>query len=367
MSRSKLFWWTTAVFLVLSTPAVAAKSPSLPVAIVAVVRESGFADRISALGTLSARESVDLTANVTETIDAIRFVDGERVRQGQILVEMTRAEEEAGLVEAQSSLEEAERQYQRTRQLAADSNASQSDLDLRRREWETARARLSAIESQLADRMIRAPFDGVVGLRQLSVGALVTPGTVVTTLDDDRVMKLDFTVPSLYLGRLRSGLNVEARTRAYGDRVFTGTIKSVDSRVDTLTRSVQARALIANADGRLRPGMFMRVEVYSNPRQGLAIPEEALVPLGERQFVLTLDADNVAERREVRIAAREVGIVEVVEGLKAGERVIVQGTTLVQPGQKVHVMATATAEQPLPELLKRLREHMREPMPASTP
>ncbi|MGB5717008.1 MAG: efflux RND transporter periplasmic adaptor subunit, partial [Gammaproteobacteria bacterium] len=208
-----------------------AAGPPAPGVIVAPVRLLAFADRIEALGTLAANESVELTATVTETISAIHFDDGDRVEKDQVLVEMTSAEEHARLEEASATVNEAYRQYQRIKPLANEGTAAKSLLDERKREWETARARLAGIESLLADRLIKAPFEGVVGLRDLSVGALVQPGDLITTLDDDRVMKLEFPVSAAYLGALRPGLEAIANSHAFPGRSFTGSIKAVDSRI----------------------------------------------------------------------------------------------------------------------------------------
>ena len=180
-------------------------------------------------------------------------------------------------------MDEASRQYQRVKSLANQGTAARSLLDERRRQWETARARLAAIESRLADRLVTAPFAGVVGLRNISPGALVEPGDPITTLDDDSTMKLDFAVPSIYLGSLQPGMAVVARARAYGDRPFRGEVSGVDSRVDPVTRSIVVRAVLPNPHRALKPGMLMEVELQMNPREALVIPEEALVPQGARQ------------------------------------------------------------------------------------
>jgi membrane fusion protein (multidrug efflux system) len=337
----------------LSTATLAADPPA-PGVIVAPARLIEFADRIEALGTLAANESVNLTATVTETISAIHFDDGDRVEQGQVLVEMTSQEEHAQLQEASATVNEARRQYLRIKPLAAEGTAAKSLLDERQREWETARARLSAIESRLADRLIKAPFDGVVGLRDLSVGALVEPGDLITTLDDDRVMKLEFPVSATYLDVLHPGLEVVATSRAFAGRSFTGTVKAVDSRIDPVTRSVRVRALLPNPERLLKPGMLMYVVLLKDPRMALVIPEEALLPLGEQQFVFVVTADGTVEKRELRIGGRRPGLVEVLEGLAAADQVITHGHTQLSTGQEVSIIAIDDGSRTLPELLRAL-------------
>ncbi len=329
-------------------------APSPPAVFVAEVRVARFSDQIEALGTLRANESLVLTASVTETVTDIRFDDGDRVTAGQVLLEMTSAEEHAQLEEARATVGEAKRQFQRVKSLEAKGTAAKSLLDERRREWETARARLSAIESRLEDRLIRAPFAGVVGLRNISIGALVEPGDVITTLDDDSVMKLDFPVPSTYLEALRRGLPISARARAYPGRAFEGEIKSIASRVDAATRSVLVRAVLANDDQALKPGMLMRVELHKNPRDALIIPEESLVPRGNRQFVLLVDeaGGNKVLRREVRIGGRRAGEVEILNGVAPGDKVITDGTLKVRPGQAVSIRALDDGGRALREMLE---------------
>ncbi|MDJ0784120.1 MAG: efflux RND transporter periplasmic adaptor subunit, partial [Desulfosarcinaceae bacterium] len=201
----------------------AGAQPAAPVIVKAVAIER-FEDHVEALGTLRARESVALTAAVTETITAIHFDDGDRVAAGDILVEMTNEEEHALIEESLSTVAEAKKQYDRIRPLVATGAAASALLDQRRREYETAEARLRALESRLRERLVLAPFGGVLGLRNISVGALIEPGDVITTLDDDSVMKLDFTVPAVHLQTLRTGLPIEATSDAFPDRVFEGSI-----------------------------------------------------------------------------------------------------------------------------------------------
>ena len=339
--------------LVLYSGMTLAQPPATPV-FVFRAHAVTIEDRIEALGTLRANESVELTSSVTETVTALHFDDGDRVATGQVLVEMTSDEEHAQLEEARATVAEARRQYERIRSLREKQTAAESLLDQRHREWQTGRARLAAIESRLADRLLRAPFAGVVGLRNVSVGALVEPGDLITTLDDDSLMKLDFSVPAIYLGILAPELSVAATTRAWNGRRFEGRVKSIDSRVDPVTRTVVVRALLANPDHALRPGMLMQVELLNREREAIVIPEECLVPQGERQFLFVVDpaADNRVERREVRTGTRRPGEVEIVDGLATGELVITDGTLKVRDGGKVTIRALDDGTTPIHELLE---------------
>lgn len=356
MRATPLWRLAPALALFLCLLSAAGSAAAATSVIVAAAKVERFEDRIEALGTLRANESVQLSSSITETVSAIHFESGDRVAAGRLLVELTSDEEHAQLEEARATVEEARRQYDRVQSLQQQGTAAAALLDERRRDWEIARARLAAIESRLRDRLIKAPFDGVVGLRNVSVGALVEPGDLIATLDDDSRMKLEFPVPSLHLPALRPGLPVVAVTTAYGAREFRGEVKAIDSRIDPVTRSVLVRALLPNTDRALRPGLLMRVHLLSNIRDSIVIPEEALMPLGDRQFVLVVnEADNnTVERREVRLGARRPGQAEILAGLRAGEKVITHGTTRVKPGDQVAVAAVDDGSVPLRELLEKL-------------
>ena len=207
---------------------------------------ASLSETVEALGTLRANESVNLTSTVTELVTAVNFDDGQRVKKGDVLIAMDTSEERAELAEQRSFLDEAQRQVDRLAPLVKRGAASESTIDTKRREAQGARARIKAIESRIAKRIIKAPFNGVVGLRNISVGALAQPGAELTTIDDDAVMKLDFAVPSVFVATLKPGLSIEAESAAYPGRVFKGTVSSVSSRIDPVTRSIVARALIDN-------------------------------------------------------------------------------------------------------------------------
>jgi membrane fusion protein (multidrug efflux system) len=330
-----------------------AEEKPAPQVIVAEVKPTEFIDRIEALGTLRANESVALTVNVTETVTAIHFDDGQRVEKGTTLVEMTSREEHAQLEEARATLEEAKRQFERVMRLESQGIEAQSLLDQRRREVDTARARLAAIESRLADRLLQAPFSGVLGLRNISIGALVEAGDTITTLDDDSVMKLEFAVPSTYLASLAPGLPISARTRAYGQRRFDGVVKALDSRVDPINRSLRVLAMLPNPEQILKPGMLMTVELLRDRRQALVIPESALLPKGQDHYVMRLEGEPpVVRKRRIIIGSRRPGEVEVIEGLQAGDLVITHGMEKAREGAGVRIKGREGEGRPITELLK---------------
>jgi membrane fusion protein (multidrug efflux system) len=313
----------------------AAEAPGV---IVAEAEERVFPLTIEALGTARANESVEIRPLVSQRIVAIRFEDGERIEAGRVLVELQNAEARADVAIAKAALSESESQLRRAQQLFKTKAVSESELDQRITRRDADRAVLDAAKSRLADTTVRAPFAGLAGLRNVSLGSYVTPETVITTLDDTETIKLDFSVPATLLSHIESGVPVIARSAAWPDAVFEGQITSMDSRVDPISRTLTVRALLGNEDGRLRPGMFLTVSLLRDDIVALVIPEAAIVPDRSNQFVLVVGGDSMIERRQVRTGRRHPGFVEVTHGLEPGEVVVVEGTQKALPGEAVRII-----------------------------
>ncbi len=300
------------------------RPPMAPVPVTAwVVDQQPFQSRVDALGTLRAWESVTITASVAETVSQLHFEDGQSVQQGDLLVTLQQEEEQASLREQQEFLAEQEREVARLEDLARRKQVARTELDQRRTQVAIARSRIEQERAQIADRTLTAPFDGVLGLRRVSPGALVEPGQVITTLDDVSRMRLDFNVPARFLRFLQPGQRIEASTTAYV-QAFTGEIAAVDSRVDPVDRSIMARAVFDNSDGLLKPGLLMQVTVLGDQRQAVLVPEESLVSRSTDHYVWQIEG-TTARRVFVEIGDRRPGWVEVVEGLKAGDRIVRDG------------------------------------------
>lgn len=289
---------------------------------------------IEAVGTAHANESVEITSKVANTITAIRFEEGQRVRRGEVLVEFDTAQTAAELAVAEAALAESEMQFARSRELAATQALSRAQLEQIEATLKANRARVAAAKARLADNVIRAPFDGRVGFRRVSVGSLVAPGTVITTLDDASKIKLEFTVPQIYLHALEPHLPVSAMTAGLPGRRFEGRVTALDSRIDPVTRAIGVRAELPNEDGVLRPGMFMTVRLRAAEAPALVVPEQALVPEQGATYVYVV-SDGVAQRRQVSTGRRRPGEVEIVAGLRENERVVVEGTQKVRDGVPV--------------------------------
>jgi membrane fusion protein (multidrug efflux system) len=300
-----------------------------------VLAPAEWQDSVQALGTARANESVTITAKVSESVQKVNFDSGDYVEAGQVLVDLTGQVQLAGLEEARAAFKEAEQQLRRGEELAAKNLIPGSQLDTQRATRDAARARMDQVRAQLSDRVITAPFDGVLGLRQVSPGSLVTPGTAIATLDDVSIIKLDFSVPETLIAALAPGQAVTALSAAFPGETFEGVLRTIDSRVDPVTRSVMARAELPNPERKLRPGMLLTVDVRRAPRQALALPELALLQVGRNSFVFRVGADGSVAQVPVKAGARERGRVEILEGLAAGDRVVVEGTGKLRPGAKV--------------------------------
>lgn len=308
---------------------------------VALVSRQMLADDVESVGTAQANESVNLTAKVSDTVTAIHFSDGDFVEQGHVLVELTNTAETARLSEARTAEAEALRQYERLQNLIESNLISQTDLEEARTRWQTANARLEGVIANMDDRLIRAPFSGMLGFRNISEGTLVTPNTVITTLDDVSVIKLDFNIAEVFLAQLEQGATVKANSIVYRGTNFEGVVRNIGSRIDPVTRSVQVRAEIDNSEGKLRPGMLLTVGLVLNERETVVVPEQAIIPSQGRQFVFVVDEENVVRRVEVELGRRRPGLAEIVSGVVPGQRVVTQGVAQVRPGQPVRILNTS--------------------------
>lgn len=304
------------------------------------VAEREFSREIEALGTLSPREQVELTLNASDRVTAVYFEDGERVREGKTLISLAQREQVALVEAAEADVDEASRQLERIERLAEAEAVSQSELDRARRDVDSAKANVRALQSRQRDRVLVAPFEGVLGFRQVSVGSFVRPGDVVATLIDDSEMLLDFDVPSTLLRAVRPGTEIVAETDDLPGEQFAGIVATLNNRIDPVTRSIRARASLPNPDALLRSGMFMRVTVKAEPRTSLAIPEEAVQPVGPKSFVWLVSEEEgglVARRTEVLLGQRSGGYIEVLDGLLPDDRVITEGIIRVREGGAIVV------------------------------
>ncbi|RAK56315.1 efflux transporter periplasmic adaptor subunit [Phenylobacterium soli] len=306
----------------------------------ATVQPRTFSDALEVLGVAKGRRSVTLTAATTQLVQSVRFADGQQVRQGAVLVELKTTEQDAGLAQSQAKLVQAKREYDRWTTLAQKGFASKAAVDQYQAAYLSAKADVDAARARQADRMIRAPFAGVVGLSDIAPGALVNPGAPIVTLDDLSAVRVDFQVPEQYLTQIHEGQAIEAGVDAYPGEKIHGRIQRIDTRVDERTRSITARAEFPNPDHRLKPGMLIRVSISRGARQALAAPESAVSVQGDASFVYVIrqmGQRTVAEQRPVVTGLRQDDFVEIRDGVQAGEKIVGDGLNKVQPGQAVRV------------------------------
>lgn len=304
------------------------------------VRTQTFANRVEAIGTLEANERADLTLSASDRVTAVYFEDGERVKAGKTLISLAQREQSALVEGAEAELAQANQELARLEPLTAQGAVSRAELDVARRNANSAAAQLRAVQSRQRDRVLVAPFDGVLGFRQVSVGSFVRPGDVVATLIDDSVMRLDFAIPSTFMASLKPGLEIEASSGDLPGRTFKGTVASINNSVDPVTRSVRVRAMIPNEDGVLKAGMFVAVTLLAEPREALSVPEGALQPSGPETFIWTVfdgAQGPVANRVKIEVGLRQQGRVEVLAGLEPGQRVVTEGALRLREGAPIKV------------------------------
>ncbi len=309
----------------------------LPLVETQVVSKQFLKDEIIALGTTQANESIILTAQSTDRVKSLHFEDSDKVEKGQLIVALEHAEEQAEVKELEIKLAEQKRQLQRLLDINKTSAPAESAIDSQKSLMESTQAQLSVAKIQLSEKYIYAPFAGKLGLRQISVGQLLTSNTEITTLDDLSQIKVEFELPEKYLNRVSEGQPVSAKNIAYG-QTFNGTISSIASRLDKATRSFKVRALFPNSDLKLRAGMLLQLIVETQSIETLTVPETSIIPMNAEHYVYKV-IDNKVHKVLVETGRRKPGVVEILSGLVEGDVVISQGVIKVRDGSMVTTAA----------------------------
>jgi len=335
----------------------------------AVVEVRSFSDRIEVLGAAKARQSITVTAPASQLVTRINFQSGQFVRQGQILAELNAREQDAGILQAQSQVALAKSNWDRWQQLADQGIAPAATAEQYKAQYDQALAGLEASQARAGDRVIRAPFSGVIGLTDAAPGMMLSPGGAIATLDDVSTIIVDFPISERYISLLRDGLPITATADAYPGVTFSGQVARLDTRLDPATRAITARAEFPNADGRLKPGMLMRVVIAQATRENPAVPESSVVFEGGEAYVLMIvqppqgaapgDASGQpgpaaqrtpggggggggagmrAVQRTIQTGVRQGGWVEVLAGLDTGDRVVADGTNRVRPNDPISIV-----------------------------
>jgi membrane fusion protein (multidrug efflux system) len=287
---------------------------------------------VSAIGTGIANNSIQLIAPSSEFLVELNVNEGKKVAQGEVIARLNDVQQKARVAELEAVLSEQKRQLERLKNLATTQATAQSLLDEQQTRVNSTLAQLDTARKQLQDMTIRAPFAGHLGLRQVSRGAYINAGTVITTLDDMQQLRVEFSIAERYLAEVAVGMPLTVTNIAYGDIPFKGTVSAIDTRLDPVTRSVTLHGIIENESLKLRPGMLLNVRLQLENREVIQVSEKALVPQQNRQYVFVVDADNRVTQKEVKIGQRIPGWVEVVSGLDVGDEIIVEGVQKVRTG-----------------------------------
>lgn len=295
-----------------------------------------FAETVVAVGTTLARESVSLHPSASGRVVEIGFSAGDRVEEGDVLLRLEDQAARSALASAEATLAEMQAAFDRQQQLEQSGSSSEAALQSARAALLRAEAERDLAAHELDNRVLRAPFGGVVSFTGLARGQLVDSSTLVTTLDDLSLIEVAFSVPERYMARLEKGQAVKLVSPAYPDRSFTGTIAAVDTRVDQATRSIALRAEVPNDDNLLTAGMFMQGELVLEERSAKAVPEQALTASGTQSFIHVVQ-DGTVQRVEVTTGGTRDGMIEVAGDLPDDAQVIVTNLQSISDGAEVEV------------------------------
>ena len=340
-------WWyqhksPSTASVATATGPTAAKPPVVDVATVAVMR---LTDDTQAVGSLRSRQGVVLRPEISGRVTQLNFRDGDRVRKGQLLVQLDDQLPQAQVQQSRAELSIAVANHARNKDLVAQNFISQRSLDESAAALEVAQAKLALAQATAARLKIVAPFDGLTGIRSVNVGDYLKDGADIVNVEDIDAVFVDFRLPERFQSKVQKGQTASVALDALPGARFVALVQAVDPLIDANGRSVGVRACIDNRQLQLRPGMFARVtSVFGERDQAKVIPEEAIVPLGGKFYVIRLQpgakpAVQVSQRVEVRLGIRRPGKVEILEGLAAGDTVVTAGQQRIQrDGTEVKVL-----------------------------
>jgi membrane fusion protein (multidrug efflux system) len=330
------------------TPSAAPATPAAPPAgaqarprgtpvELALVESVEFPRGLNAIGSLRSNESTMISAEVAGRIAAINFIEGQPVKKGDVLVNLDDAVAQAELAQAQANFALAESRYERSNRLQTAGFVSKEAKEDASNALQLQQATLEVSQARLQKTRIVAPFDGVIGLRNVSVGEYVTAGQNIAPLEDTATLKADFRLPERHIADVQVGQTLEIRVDALPDKIFEGLVYAISPLIEAGGRSILVRATVDNLAGQLRSGMFARVQLITSQQQALVIPESALAPSGQSQYVFRI-VEGQAERVLVEIGERRAGLVEIVSGLNDGDAIVVAGLQAVRNRGPVTVL-----------------------------
>ena len=292
-------------------------------------------DRIELPATIKSNEKVDITSTVAEKIQEVLFVEGVSVKKDKILVILNNFEETAILKQFEAELKEAEINYQRALSLSKKGNISQSILDNRLTEKIRLTGKVDEIKAKINDLVLKAPFDGTIGLRNFSVGAFVKPGDVITTIYDFNTLKVEASVPEAYVGRIKIKDIVQIKVNS-SDIIHSGEVYVIDPYVDEKTRTFRIISKIENKK-ELKPGMMAKKILNFDSKESVVVPESAIIPIDNQTFIYVVGDENVIKKVQVSIGKRLDGKVEIKKGLKLSDKIVFEGVNKLKAGIKVKI------------------------------
>ena len=301
------------------------------------VTESKIHTVLEFIGTAVSNESVDITSSVAQKVMEINFSDCDFVKKGDVLVRQNIDKQLAVKKQAEINLNEQKRELARITTLKKRKAIADKEFDLQNTRVQDALAKLAEVEEEIRERTIVAPFDGMLGLRKISVGALLSPGTVITTIDDIKKIKVDFSVPEKYLSLITKGCKIEATSIALPNKKFFGTVQAISPRISAISRSMTVRGIIENDNYLLRSGMMLNVTIEMQDRNAIQIQESAVLNVGEKHYVYVVDSKNMVRQKEIEIGERRDHLVEVTKGLTSSDKIIIDGVVKISDGDIVKI------------------------------
>ncbi|MGD9501911.1 MAG: efflux RND transporter periplasmic adaptor subunit, partial [Methyloceanibacter sp.] len=335
--KGSLWLLAAAIGLAAAAAAEDAEPAAVPVEAAKVVA-APLSEQVTAVGTLLSDEAVTISSEIPGRLKEIHFQEGQPVEKGAALFTLDDSVYRAQLADAEAKLKLAEQTHKRTSQLFSNKYATAQSADETASNLAVSTAAVELARVQLDKAHIAAPFAGIVGLRNVSVGEYISAGQALVNLEAIDPVKADFRVPEKFLPAIRVGQTIRIKVDAYPDENFEGKVYAIDPHLDVSGRSLLVRAVIPNADKRLRPGLFARVTVLLELKEAaLSVPEQAIVPQGDSQFVFKI-VDGKVKLTKVVIGTRREGRVEIVEGLSAGDQVVTAGQLKIRDGTPVSIV-----------------------------
>ena len=292
-------------------------------------------DKIELSATIKSNEKVDITSTIAEKIQEILFVEGVAVKKDKILVILNNFEETAILKQFEAELKEAEINYQRALSLSKKGNISQSVLDNRLTEKIRLTGKVDEIKAKINDLVLKAPFDGTIGLRNYSVGAFIKPGDVITTIYDFNTLKVEASVPEAYVGKIKIKDTVKIKLNS-SDVVYSGEVYVIDPYVDEKTRTFRIISKIENKK-ELKPGMMAKKILNFDSKESILVPESAIIPIDNQTFIYVIGDENIIKKVQVFTGKRLDGKVEIKKGLKLSDKIVFEGVNKLKAGIKVKI------------------------------